>query len=326
MIMKDLVDVLFQNIECQDLVAVKQILDHVYSLQRSSEKNKILEEVLRKSIEYFAKCILSRNSWCLEKMCTCISRCENQRRRHMFTHLFTFLCSMEKLDLSPLEECSRVDSKKVIDLVYSLNYEHKELMSLKAIIDDRVFALMNVMYGNFLHSSNLKHTLMLARYICEKKPKDIFIKNTAQSKQHDMTDGFDLLFLLIFLYIDNTHVCETDYGKFIMSCKDLFYFRCKKSDRGLRKNILLHVVLVALTKKIDYKEVVFDNDEDIEIDKMKCIFLITHYDPKRCSEVKLDRERYHKRLLEHAQTKDVLVNGLPIMGASEKYTILRQKI
>lgn len=335
----EIIEVLFQNIEVKDFDAIKKIAKYIFGLKNSGEKNKILNAFSTRALDYFANCILGRNLWCVEQMCKYVSSFENQKRNDVFGFLdiCMFLSNVERLDLSALERATIVQTQKIVDMVYGLKYEFKEIIEYKNIIDDKVFALMNVLYGNFMYNTHVHErvcdSLMIARYVIDKKPKDIFINVSRNGgSTNNITDGFDLLFVLVLLYLDNVQLCQTDYGRYIMSCKDLFYYRCKKGDKNARRNILFHVILVAITKKvsnqeIDIKQTLENNKMDTSMLSSKYIFAITHYDHKRVQEVRMDRESYSKSLKEDVKAKNVYVENGTLgggSGSSDKYTILRQ--
>jgi hypothetical protein len=209
-------------------------------------------------LNYISEFYMTRNIWVVEKFV------ENIEQP---TQILSILINIDKKALE-----IKSDKERIKKILKTNNYEHEILTQYKNLSNE-LYTLLNILYTNLMTHTNAKESLFIVTYMMKKQ------KNIS-----------DIIFNILIGGVENNTQCYIKY------CKELFYYKCKPTDRIKRINFLNYAVYVFIQQEIyDYPLDITEIKERTPTD-----YLFVYFDRDLVLEetVQQDRDIYRENLKE----------------------------
>ena len=127
-------------------------------------------------------------------------------------------------------------------IIYTNVEEYPILASVKDVLLQDPYAVLNYIYGSILKRKNTDNVLMCVKYLLDLKRKDIFTGNSSN------TEVIDILFNII-TYVSK--ILDKDLYKYVTISQGLMYFKSNKKILKNRVRILYITLYVMLSDSLD---------------------------------------------------------------------------
>ena len=241
-----------------DLFSEDYILKH-YSYRY---KHQLLGEILN---AFCSGTYVSKNLWMLENIVDNLQKIEESA--HKTQDIIGLICKMC--------ECMSRNKKKTLDvpcqdtkhLLYNIPRASDPFPSLRELFTDETYAYTVFMYENMKESRDATLNMAVVKNI---------LYDERAAKNPRSLDPYDCMFLFFLEAIELLPIEET-VKRYVLHCKDIFYYRLKKRDKPLRSSLVYYSVYVLTTKNVSYRPVASHGHE--------YLFVEPRVDQKRSYEV-----------------------------------------
>ena len=241
---------------------------------------------------------INKNVWTLREIYTHLTKIESKISTDELIETLSNIAVL--ISLNPRKSLhiyskELIDHEKIRNILFTNTYkEFNELAEFKDILKEEIYGLLNIIYGNLVVHRNITQTFEIVNYILNCTRNKIF-KNKSE------IDPIDYIFIILIKIHDN--ICK----EYVILCKDIFYYRCKKPDKMQRVNLLFYSIFVTIHKnhsdqKIDYKVRKQLKDSASNYDYL---FIKFNYDKQYMSELDTEKDRIHKS---SSRYKDISVS------------------
>lgn len=292
----DILEITFENIEAKDNVAINKLVEQ-YCHNGLPQRSKVMFSSFL--IRMFSKHYLNRNLWMLKEFSRLIANMEKSGKdksscMYAMKSICYLLAASDYKDGKSLIDVNvkmlSVYEKGVIDrMLYSIHKEYADLVDMKEHLHSDCYALLNVLYHNIANIQNVSECFQIIKYFIITKKKELLTDAY-------FSDTIDMLFVMIMKYVDNNRI-PSDVEEFIVSCKDLFYYRVTQKDKLARINLFIYAVYILLQRKTKYqeitdyipKDVVKEGNNKNTKSGVDYLYVLTYYDQDMVESVKNDR-------------------------------------
>ncbi len=294
----DILEIVLENIEAKDNKSIRVLVNH-FCKQGLQQKSRVLFSNCL--INFFCKYYLNKNLWLLQEFTKHISEIEKNDNKndkdkiiyHMKAVCFLLSAHEYKEKENILDKTIKDDSS-IERILHTSQKEYVDLVEYKEILDEEIYILINVLYHNIAYGIYIHDCFSIIRYMILK------------SKKTD--DIIDLLFTILLKYLDNNRV-PSDVKSYVISCKDLFYYRLTKKVKNDRINLLVYALFVLVQKRVKYQvldEYMIKEEAIIKDDRTDYLFVLTRYDHDTINIVNNDKMYSNKRerVIKNVNIKD----------------------
>lgn len=280
----EILDIIYENIEAKDFQSINKLVDYY------GNKNKTI--FIAFLINTYAKKYISNNIWFLLELMKLTDEADKSKNRSdIFKEACNLLAINDQKSVDLLKYNKDELLKDIERIFYKTQREYADLVDLKEYLVNDIYLLVNVLYQNIAYGYDIHDCFSIAKYIIGKKNKDLLEVNIK-----DITDGIDLLFIIIIKYIESNRI-PPDIKSYVNTCKKMYYFSCRQKDRMERINLLFYALFVLIQRKVGYQEVQYKNLNAGSQKSNTCdyLFVLINYDTNLINQVQNDRNIFKKK-------------------------------
>lgn len=210
--------------------------DYIRNKYSCRTKNSLLTSILN---IYCSSSYLNRNLWMLQSIYDILQNIEKNSRKT--ADAITLICKLVTLMGKNKKRELNIYPENMQYMLYTTISCDPQIGFIKDLVTDSTYSFMNILYVNIRDSLDLQQSLSITANIL----KD-------QSSRSKELDSYDCMFIFL-LQIPKIIVLEKNIEKYIITCKDLFYYRLRKKDRPHRENLIYFCVYILIKKQVIYK-------------------------------------------------------------------------
>jgi hypothetical protein len=163
---------------------------------------------------------------------------EYEKIKYYFLH-------QHNLEVIKIVEPQDVSETVLTKIIYSVAKEFHGLMSLKPVLQEKPYAILNCLYWRLIESQNIDEIYFCIKYLLQLKKKDLVSASASKNQEIYI---LDVIFNLL-IYIGK--MLDSHIHKYIQISHELIYFKCLKRDILSRVRILYACVWVLFYRKMD---------------------------------------------------------------------------
>lgn len=301
----EILDIIYENIEAQDFQSINKLVDHY------GNKNKTI--FIAFLINTYAKKYISNNVWFLIELMKLIDETERSKNR---SDIFKEACTLLAVNDQKTVDLLKYNKDELLNdierIFYKTQKEYADLVDLKEYLVNDIYLLINVLYQNIAYGYDIHDCFSIAKYIIAKKSKDLFIIITK-----DITDGIDLLFIILIKYIELNRIAP-DIKNYVNTCRRMYYVSCRQKDKMERINLLFYALFVLIQRKVGYQEIQYKNLNTKSQKNIACdyLFVLINYDTNLINQVQNDKnifKKKEKKIVNIANSESSLISCVDII-------------
>ena len=233
-------------------------------------------------INMFSDKYISKNIWTLREMHRIIAELEQKTSHDVLMNNLINLSVLISLNTKKnLHLFSKDEKTDVREILYTANYTYFiEIEEFKHVLNEDIYNLFNIICGNTKTRRDMTKTFALINYLLACTKKEIF-------KIKSELDAVDYIFIILIKIIREF---ENELCEYVMLCKDLFYYRCKKRDKLFRINILFYCIFVLMNRTVVKQEIEYKTSVQKEVGNYDYLFIKFNYDKQHIQEINVEKE------------------------------------
>jgi hypothetical protein len=278
----EVLEVLSENIEFKDTLAINKLVDHYLTIEKS-KKVKATRTAIEYFINFYTLKYINKNVWVLKELSTYIKKYEEaQIKEDELLKGIALLLATNNMKEIKLNYKKDTDAERIRNIIHCSQIEYAVLYDLKNILYDDIYVLINSLYRIMLISNG--NAFLIIRWLISMNKKNLF-----RTEQNDLTDGYDIIYLVILRFV-NTVSLPDDVNEFALLSKDLFYYRCKQKLKKQRANLLFYSVYVIMQRNVINQYLDMPKDQLVSAKKTDYLFVWMNIDEVLCKNVMLECE------------------------------------
>lgn len=245
-----------------------KLFSEEYILKHYSYRNKhqLLGEILN---AFCSGTYVSKNLWMLEHIVENLEKIEESA--HRTQDIIDLICKMCGCMSRNKRKTLEIPCQDTKHLLYGTPRRSDPFPSLKPLFTDETYGYMVFVYENMKESRDATLNMAVVKNI-------LYDEKAARSPRS--LDPYDCMFLFLLEATELLPI-EDSVKRYVMHCKDIFYYRLKKRDKPLRSSLIYYCVYVLTTKHVSYRAIASHGHE--------YLFVEPRVDQKRSYEVERSR-------------------------------------
>lgn len=282
----DILDVISENIEFKDIIAINKLVDH-YLIVKKSKKTLAIRFAIEYLINLYSQKYMNTNVWVLKEINMYIKQYEESRiKENELLKGIVFLLTANDMKEVQLYHKKDTDAERIKRIIYCSQTEYTVLYDLKSILYNDIYVLINSLYKIMLISNG--NAFLIIRWLVSINKNNLF------RTEHDtLSDGYDIIYMVILRFIDTVSLPD-DVRDFVLLSKDLFYYRCKQKFKKQRANLLFYSAYVIMQRNVINQYVDTPKHNLVSVKKTDYLFVWMNIDESLCNNVMLECELKRK--------------------------------
>lgn len=221
-----------------------------------NNKSSMLSEVN----DVFCVNYISKNIWVLKQFYQLLRAVDDQKNKSKtYTHWFQILSllhnvGVKKCDLRMLS----YHQYEIERILFTSEKEFAYIAQWKNLCAVDTYCLLNFIYQQIYHGGHVDDMLQCIIFLSTRKSKDNFVTSSDD-------DILDILWKVVGNFVTKT---DDIIQQFVAICRELYYYRKKKSENHKRLNYILFAYLVVFQKDI-YSHKYEVKEIRLQLDKAK---------------------------------------------------------
>jgi len=295
----DIIEVINENIEANDINSIEKLVNHYLKTHKEKKYIYLLTNFI---VNLYSKKYINSNLWLLREITELIKEIESNKNNDIYIkNLCILIGSLKPKHIEIYKaNLSNSDHDNIKRILMRFIKEFPELIEWKDNLTEECWGLLNILYENISQAFGMSDCILIINYLLSCKNKQLFIN----SKKSD--NIIDILFMIIINYIEDNRLITVDINEYISLCKDLFYYRCKVSEKIERINILFYSLSILTHRRIKFQEIIYKTIKEKRKNhdfKLDYLYVIIPYDISTINQLNNEKSLYKMRL-----KKEKLIN------------------
>lgn len=297
----EIIEVIQENIEANDTDSIEKLVKHYL---KTHKERKYIYLLVNFIVNLYSKYYINSNLWLLREITNLIKEIESNKNNDIYIKDLCILigCLKHKnIDIYKAN-ISDDDNDSIKRILMRFIKEFPELIEWKDNLTEECWGLLNILYENISQGLGMSDCILIINYLLSCKKKQIF----TNSKKSD--NIIDIIFMIIINYIEDNRLIAVDINEYLLLCKDLFYYRCKVSDKIERINILFYSFSILTHRRIKFQEIIYNKtvikkNKSNHDSRLDYLYVIIPYDNSTINQLNSEKSLYKMRL-----NKEKLIN------------------